>query len=133
MCQDFSVLTEDEILQLSCGNWQSQGQWTSDGQFWTRNGLEYRNVAAACSLSQILQDDVPPKYFLSAKACAGILRRAAKRGKALPPHLEAALQAVASQTLTEGEKTIPTLSLPQPSERQVSARKGRATRAAKTA
>jgi hypothetical protein len=49
-----------------------------------------------CSLSDILETgDVPQRYYLSAKACAGILRRAVKRGKALPQRLAHALQAVA--------------------------------------
>jgi hypothetical protein len=39
--------------------------------------------------------DVPQRFFLSAKACAGILRRAERRGKALPPMLKEALEAVA--------------------------------------
>jgi len=35
-----------------------------------------------CSLSDILETgDLPQRFFLSAKACAGILRRAEKRGK----------------------------------------------------
>ena len=42
-------------------------------------------------LSQILEDSPHPKYSLSAKACQGILNRAKRRGKALPPMLEAAL------------------------------------------
>jgi hypothetical protein len=33
------------------------------------------------------------KYYLSLKACAGILRRAASRGKDLPARLAAALKA----------------------------------------
>lgn len=37
---------------------------------------------------------VPRKYFLTAKACAGIIRRAETRGKALPSMLKAALDAV---------------------------------------
>jgi hypothetical protein len=37
---------------------------------------------------------VPRRYFLSAKACAGILRRAAQRGKKLPAILFAALKSV---------------------------------------
>jgi hypothetical protein len=37
----------------------------------------------------------PAWFFLSSTACAGILRRAEKRGKSLPPSLHAALQAVA--------------------------------------
>jgi hypothetical protein len=35
--------------------------------------------------------DVPQRFFLSAKACQGILRRAEKRGKALPDGLRNAL------------------------------------------
>ena len=42
-------------------------------------------------LSQILVDCAPQKYSLSAKACEGILRRAEKRGKALPKELHEAL------------------------------------------
>ena len=47
------------------------------------------------SLSQILQDAPPRKYYLSKTACLGILRRARERGKELPPQLEAALMAQA--------------------------------------
>lgn len=46
------------------------------------------------TLSDVLEANVPRKFFLSAKAAAGILWRAEKRGKALPPHLAAALEAV---------------------------------------
>jgi hypothetical protein len=35
---------------------------------------------------------VPQKFYLSPKACSGILRRAEKRGKELPPLLRAALE-----------------------------------------
>lgn len=38
---------------------------------------------------------MPPRYYLSAKACAGILRRAEKRGKELPPLLKHALMQAA--------------------------------------
>jgi hypothetical protein len=45
-------------------------------------------------LSDVLEAShrVPERYSLSQKACAGILRRAEKRGKKLPPMLEAALR-----------------------------------------
>jgi hypothetical protein len=50
-----------------------------------------------CSLSDVLEaGSVPPRYFLSAKACAGILRRAEKREKELPTALHQALQQVAA-------------------------------------
>ena len=42
-------------------------------------------------LSWILQVDVPEKYYLSAKACRGILTRASRRGKKLQELLETAL------------------------------------------
>ncbi|WP_417092646.1 DNA cytosine methyltransferase [Intestinimonas timonensis] len=44
------------------------------------------------SLSQILQDDPPDKYYLTRKACLGILRRAFERGKELPRKLNRALE-----------------------------------------
>ena len=47
------------------------------------------------SLSRILQDNPPRKYYLSRTACLGILRRARERGKELPPQLKAALTAQA--------------------------------------
>lgn len=69
------------------------------------NISEWPNDAAVCSLSQVLEKgSIPQRFFLSAKACAGILRRAEKRGKTLPPLLEQALRSV----LTGMETTTPT-------------------------
>jgi len=48
-----------------------------------------------CSLSSILEPVVAPKYYLSPRACAGILRRAEKRGRTLPLTLLKALEAAA--------------------------------------
>ena len=63
---------------------------------WTDTAALSLNDAGVCSLSDILATgDVPPRYYLSAKACAGILRRAEARGKALPAPLARALRAVA--------------------------------------
>lgn len=59
------------------------------------------NDAAACSLSSVLETaPIPPRYFLSPQACAGILRRAARRKKTLPPQLQAALESVAGSAMT---------------------------------
>lgn len=52
------------------------------------------------SLSDILEQDVAPKYSLSPTACAGILRRAKNRGRALPEQLRKALEARASMCET---------------------------------
>lgn len=52
---------------------------------------EYPNVDVESTLFLILEDNVPEKYYLSRKACEGILRRAEKRGKQLPQMLKDAL------------------------------------------
>jgi hypothetical protein len=44
-------------------------------------------------LSSILQGSVPARYYLTIRACQGILRRAAARGKTLPDILQEALVA----------------------------------------
>lgn len=51
-------------------------------------------------LSQILEKstDVPKKYFLSAKACQGIINRSERRNKVLPPILKKALEMQAGIT-----------------------------------
>jgi hypothetical protein len=50
-------------------------------------------------LSDVLEatGTVPQKFYLSPRACAGILRRADKRGKELPAALREALEASAGQ------------------------------------
>lgn len=50
------------------------------------------------ALAEILQSNVASKYYLSATACAGILRRAKERGKTLPEALHRALEDRAAQT-----------------------------------
>lgn len=49
------------------------------------------NDAEDCTLQHVLQANAPTKYYLSEKACRGIIRRAKARGKELPAMLEAAL------------------------------------------
>ena len=64
----------------------------SHGESWMPNISESPNVAEECSLSQVIETDVPPKYYLSSRAKVGILRRAEKRGKNLPHLLREALE-----------------------------------------
>ena len=61
------------------------------GECWTPNTGESPSVVRESTLSQILEDNAPEKYFLSARACEGILRRAEKRGKKIPALLWEAL------------------------------------------
>ena len=70
--------------------------WETDtrllGESWTPNIAEYPKDAEESFLSQILEASVPEKYYLSATACEGILRRAKTRGKELPEILRIALE-----------------------------------------
>ena len=66
------------------------------GEYTTRSFGECPREENASRLSQILEDCPHQKYSLSAKACQGILNRAERRGKQLPPQLEAALRAQAN-------------------------------------
>ena len=87
--------TADGTLEPSSGCWGNSGMGSPTG-FLTLNTSEWPNDAAVCSLSDTLETgDLPQRYFLSPKACAGILRRAEKRGKDLPEQLARALQAAA--------------------------------------
>ena len=65
---------------------------------------EPRNGVGVSRLSQILEESAPPKYYLSERACAGILRRAEKRKKELPEILEMALKAQAGGAWSIDEK-----------------------------
>jgi hypothetical protein len=62
------------------------------GEYTTRSFGESPREENASRLSQILEDSAPQKYYLSEKACAGILNRAQKRGKELPYELREALE-----------------------------------------
>lgn len=105
MFQGCLALTPDGIWPRSLKDFGNAGLWSAT-QCWTASISESRNVAAACSLSAVLQKTVSPKYSLSPRAAAGILRRAAKRGRTLPPALEAALQNLASTHQGEAGRTI---------------------------
>lgn len=64
------------------------------GAYMTLNTGECPSEERESTLSQILDLNAPEKYYLSQKACAGILRRAKKRGKVLPDLLRDALMEV---------------------------------------
>ena len=70
--------------------WELISPWRG-GASTLNTGVSPRD-AKESSLSQILQADPPLKYYLSPKACLGILRRAFERGKELPKKLERALK-----------------------------------------
>ena len=91
-----------QCLQVANGQpqeWLEGGRLTPLGESLMLNIGEYPNVENESTLSEILEDNVPEKYYLSAKACLGILRRAKNKGRKLPDNLRIALE----QKVAEGE------------------------------
>ena len=83
-------------LYLGGASGQMPDVWTvTDGQslgvLETQLTKECHRDVEESFLWQILEEQVQEKYFLSEKACRGILRRSEKRGKTLPEVLKTAL------------------------------------------
>ena len=81
--------------------WELISPWLG-GAWMLNTGVSPREEIAS-SLSQILEDTVPVKYYLSPTTCGGIIRRSEKRGKVLPAILKQALLMQAGQV---PEKTM---------------------------
>ena len=97
--ENFAKINEGGIQYLDLrteSGWARERSWETDsplhGECSTRNTGECPRDEKESTLSQILQANAPEKYYLSARACEGILRRAERRGKALPPMLREALE-----------------------------------------
>lgn len=83
------------FLYLQAADPRQAASWVQDGaspgEYTTRSFGECPSEESVSRLSQILEDTPHPKYYLSAKACQGILNRAQRRGKRLPEALVWAL------------------------------------------
>lgn len=84
---------------------EMDGPWLGDSS--TLNIGECPREESVSLLSWILQVDVPEKYYLSAKACRGILTRASRRGKKLQELLETALLEMIEWWASRGGKPTP--------------------------
>lgn len=105
--KDFAAVLEEAIrvvepeappfLYLRRDGQPADASWETDGallgEFSTHSFGESPRDGVESRLSQILEAEPHPKYCLSAKACQGILNRAARRGKDLPEALKKALEA----------------------------------------
>ncbi len=103
--RDCSQAMAAETSQDSCEPFLNTGIVVA-GESWMHSTMASRSDAVESFLSAILETtgDLPQRFFLSAKACAGILRRAKRRGRKLPERLRLVLQQVA---------TTPELTAPQ--------------------
>lgn len=102
---DFAAVLEETVhiiepeaplfLYLKKDGQQADASWEPNGallgEFSMHSFGESPSEENASLLSQILEENPHPKYFLSEKACRGILTRAARRGKPLPNLLKTAL------------------------------------------
>ena len=89
-----SVKPKFQCLILKNGQmqeWLEAMELTSLGECLMPSIGEYPNAAVESSLWQVMESNAPVKYYLSKKACEGIIRRATNRGKTLPRLLEMAL------------------------------------------
>lgn len=84
--------------------WELISPWRGESSI-LNTGPAPRKDGAVSSLSQILQEDPPLKYYLTQKACLGILRRASERGKELPEKLKRALEIQAGVVPPDGKPT----------------------------
>ena len=80
-------ISKDGVRQVAL--WEMGGALL--GEYTMHSFGEYPSEEKESRLSQILQENPHPKYCLSARACQGILNRAEKRGKELPPLLKQTL------------------------------------------
>jgi len=105
-----SVPIKAVISSDSSVKWMSSGT-LSRGELLMLATSESPNDAVECSLSQVLNPTAPSRFSLSAKASAGILRRANRRGKVLPAALQTALELLAqSPDDSAKESTAPLMS-----------------------
>lgn len=92
MWRTYSPVKTDEISPSLSLRWGNSGFTTSPGDCWTLATSEWPSGGGeSSSLRDVLEADVPPRFFLSQKAAAGILRRAENRRRVIPPGLKAAL------------------------------------------
>lgn len=83
-------LSEDAGNLLGESYWEIRSPWRGDALM-LNTGVSPREERES-SLWQILEEQPHSRYYLTRKACLGILRRSAERGKDLPPQLKEALE-----------------------------------------
>lgn len=94
--------------RIADASWEMGGALL--GQYGMHSFTESHNGVGESRLSLILEDKVQPKYYLSPRACRGIIERATKRGK-LARIPEVLLKALEWQSVEENyQKLVQSLS-----------------------
>lgn len=122
--RDFEAVLEETVrvaepkaplfLSLRKDGPQADASWETDGalrgEFSTLSFGEhpislFHNGDGESRLWQILEEEPHPKYYLSGKACRGILTRAERRQKEIPALLKATLEMQAEREWSELDGT----------------------------
>jgi len=91
MYRDSSPPTQVETLGLSSVKWANSGTGGPTG-YWMHAISESPNVVVESTLSEVLEPTAPLRFYLTARAAEGILRRANRRGRSLPTALRMVLE-----------------------------------------
>ena len=97
MCLDLRNGSQQDLFGGTDTQWHGGVSMLSTG--------ESPRDASVSTLSQILMGTAPERYYLTPRACQGILRRCRQRGKILPEPLKTALERQAQETQPTGEKS----------------------------
>ena len=112
--RDSSPAIEGETWQRSSVAWQNSGMaWrtgfstlaTSECPSGDDGSSSSACEAIPTTLADVLQPSAPQRFYLSARAAQGILRRAAKRGRMLPTALQQALVALSQPAKNDSMPT----------------------------
>ena len=109
MSRGFSHPTMVQISDVSLGRLPNSGMAWRGAPLTLAISVLHNDEGASSSsatvttLSQVLERNAPQRFSLSAKAAAGILRRADRRGKRLPESLRIALE-----QLEQSSRVLPT-------------------------
>ncbi len=86
-----STVKRGEISAQLSQRWLNSGiVW--DGEYWMQNSLERPRDAVGYSLSQVIEHQVPLRYFLTIDQLQSLLDRAQARNKTIAPDLEEAIR-----------------------------------------
>ena len=72
MSKVYSTTKEEELFTESSSRFKNWGMW-DNGKFLTAKISVSHRTGNECSLSDILEEEVDPKYFLSQKAMDGVM------------------------------------------------------------
>jgi hypothetical protein len=83
-CRDYSVQKKEPLLRELSTRWKRMGIW-GDGYRVTLSMRAYLTTETECSLSPVLDRNVPITSLLTAANCLGILRRENRAKRKLDP------------------------------------------------